>query len=234
MLKPVYALAAAAALAATPALADPHGGPMKTIVVTGAGEASAAPDMALVTIGVDAEGATAAEALRKNSAQMEATIRALKDAGVAEKDLQTANLTVGVRYDYSREGAPPRITGYQATNSLNVKLRALSKAGAIIDRAISVGANRLDGVSFTFADAKPLLDKARADAVKDARAKADLYAEAADVKLGEIIQISDGFAPTPGPIPMMARLESADQKNVPMAAGEATVSASVTLIYAIK
>jgi hypothetical protein len=206
----------------------------RTIAVTGVGEASRTPDMANLTLGVDAEGATAAEALRKNSAQMEATIKSLTDAGVDKKDIQTSNLSVGAKYDYSPEGRPPRIIGYQATNSVSVKLRNIDRAGAIIDKAVGVGANRLDSIWFSFADPKPILNEARKNAVADAKERAALYADAAGVKLGPILQISDGYAPLPGPVPVMARMDMAEAKAVPISPGESTTSASVTIIYEIQ
>lgn len=229
--------AAALALAAAPALAqdaEATGGPLRTIVVSGVGEAARKPDMATLSIGVETEGATAAEALRRNSAQMDQTIKALRDAGVAEKDLQTAQISVGARYDYSQDGKPPRITGYQATNTLVAKMRDIAKAGAVIDKAVGVGANRLDSISFGFADPKPVLNDARRAAVADARDKARLFADAADVKLGRLMSISDSYSAAPGPFPVMARMEmAADAKAAPIAPGETTMSATVTLVYAI-
>lgn len=228
------AMTIAAGIAAAPALAD-EGHPFnRTIVVTGAGEASAAPDIAYLNLGVEAEGATAAEALRKNSAQMEATIKSLRDAGVDKKDIQTSSLNVGPKYDYSRENAPPKIIGYQATNTVNVKLRNLEKAGAVIDKAVGVGANRFDSISFGFADPKPLLNSARKSAVADARERAALYADAAGVKLGAVMQISDSYSAGPGPMPVYARMDMAEAKSVPIAVGESTMSANVTIIYAIE
>ena len=228
------AMTLAAGFAVTPAVAHEAHPMDRTIVVTGTGDASAAPDIAFLSLGVEAEGATAAEALRKNSAQMDATIKSLRDAGVDKKDIQTSSLNVGAKYDYSRDNSPPRIIGYQATNTISVKLRNLDKAGAIIDKAVGVGANRLDSISFGFADPKPLMDNARKSAVADARDRAGLYADAAGVKLGPVLQISDSFTPGPGPIPVMMRMEAADAKSVPIAVGETTMSASVTIIYAIE
>lgn len=228
------ALALAAGLSATPAGAAEDQSMNRTIIVTGNGEASAAPDMAFLNLGVEAEGATAAEALRKNSAQMEATIKSLRDAGIDKKDIQTASLNVGAKYDYSRENTPPRIIGYQATNTVSVKLRNLDKAGSVIDKAIGVGANRLDSIAFGFADPKPLMNSARKAAVADARDRAALYADAAGVRLGSVLQISDSYAPTPGPIPVMARMDAADAKFAPISAGESTMSADVTIIFAIE
>ena len=230
----ITAAATIAGMAINPAVADEPLVMQRTIIVTGAGEASATPDMAILNLGVEADGATAAEALRKNSAQMDATLKSLRDAGVEKKDIQTSNLNVGARYDYSRDGQPPRIIGYQATNSVTVKLRKLEKAGAIIDKAVGVGANRLDSIAFGFSDPKPLLNEAREDAVADARERASLYAEAAGVKLGQVMQISDSFNAGPGPVPVMARMEMASAKAAPIEAGESTMSASVTIIYAIE
>jgi len=228
------AIALAGGLSAAPALAAEGPSANRTIVVSGNGEASAAPDMAFLNLGVDAEGATAAEALRKNSAQMEATIKSLRDAGVDKKDIQTSSLNVGAKYDYSRDNSPPRIVGYQATNTVSVKLRNLDKAGSVIDKAIGVGANRLDSISFGFADSKPLMNSARKAAVADARERAALYAEAAGVRLGPVLQISDSYSPTPGPIPVMARMMADEAKSVPISVGESSMSANVTIVFAIE
>lgn len=224
-----------ASTAATGAVADNAGpGHGRSIIVTGVGDVTRAPDMALLSLGVETEGATAAEALRQNSAQMEATLKTLKDAGVDKKDIQTAGISISAKYDYSRENAPPRLVGYQAANTISVKLRNLDKAGGVIDKAVSGGANRLDQVSFGFADPEPLLDEARKAAVADARDRAALYAGAAGVKLGPVLRISDSFVETPGPVMAMARMEAAGAGNVPIAAGESVVSASVTIIFAIE
>lgn len=228
------AAAAAVCLSAAPAAAGDVRPLERTIVVTGVGEASHAPDMAYLTLGVEAEGATASEALRKNSAQMEATLKTLRDAGVDKKDIQTSNLNVGAKYDYSQENRPPRIIGYQATNTVSVKLRDLDKAGGVIDKAVGVGANRLDSISFGFADPKPITNEARKAAVADARDRAELYADAAGVKLGPVIQISDNFSTGPGPIPMIARMDMAEAKAVPIMPGESAVTANVTIVYGIE
>lgn len=227
------AAAAAAILAATPADAESGEFATRTIVITGSGEAAATPDIAYLNLGVEAEGPTAAEALKKNSAQMDATIKSLRDAGVEKKDIQTSGLYVGAKYDYSRDSSPPRIIGYQANNTVSVKLRNLDKAGAVIDKAVGVGANRLDSISFGVANPKPLMDSARKAAVADARDRAALYAEAAGVKVGKVLQISDGYAAAPGPVPV-ARMAMAEAKAVPIEVGETSLSASVTIIFEIE
>lgn len=230
--------AAAAALGAGmmtgAASAEEAGYGLRTIVVSGLGEASATPDMAVLNIGVDAEGASAAEALRKNSEQMTATLKTLRDAGVESRDIQTSAVNVGARYDYSEERRPPKIIGYQATNSVTVKLRDLKKAGGVIDKTVGAGANRLDSFSLTLADPKPVLDEARKAAISDARRKAKLFAEAADIQLGEILTISDSYVSAPTPYVKAERMMAASAADVPIAPGESTTTASVTLVFAIR
>lgn len=237
IIAPAAAAVIAACSAAPVAMADAPGAAVsRTIVVNGLGEALAAPDMAVLSVGVDAQAPTAAQALKDNSAKMNATIAKLKARGVADKDIQTQNLSVNPLYKYDSTGsAPPRIVGYQATNTLSVKLRDLGAAGSVIDDAVAEGANNLGGIAFTFADPKPLMDKARTAAVEDARRKAELLAKAAGVGLGPVLQITDGYAAAPAPVPMY-RMEAmaADAKSTPIAVGESTISANVTIVYEIR
>lgn len=226
-------LAAAAFLAASAAHAEPAASSVRVLTVSGTGEAAAAPDLATLSIGVEAEGATASEAVRAMSAQMAATIARLKSGGVADRDLQTSGLSVGPRYNYQNNQSP-KIIGYTASNTVTAKLRDVKKAGALIDAAVKDGANRLNGLSLGFADSAPLENKARAAAVADARAKAETLARAAGVTLGPILQIQDGFAEAP-PTPIYrAAAAPAVAKAVPVEAGESSISASVTLIYEIR
>jgi hypothetical protein len=206
----------------------------RTLTVSGLGEASGRPDMAILSIGVETRAPTAAEALKQNAAKMRATLDRLKKRGVAEKDMQTQNLSVNAVYDYETRPGSPRIVGYQAANMLAVKLRDLDKAGAIVDEAVGDGANSLGGFSLTFADPDPVMNRARADAIADARGKAELYAKAAGVSLGPILQITDSIFFTPPPVPYMERAMAADAKATPVVPGETTLSANVTLVYEIR
>ena len=231
---PVAAAVLMTACAAAPEAVAQNGAEARTITVNGEGRATAVPDMAVISIGVQSEGQTAAGALRQNSAAMKTTIETLKDLGVAEKDIQTSGLSVSPRYDYEKNRSKPQIIGYAASNTVTVRLRDLDDAGAVIDEAVQSGANSLGGISFTFADPKPLYAAARVDAVNDAKAKAELLTDAAGVGLGRLMMIQDGYAQGPSPRPMMARMEMAADASVPIAAGESSVTASVTLIYEIK
>lgn len=207
---------------------------IRTLAVSGLGEAAAAPDQAMLQIGVQADSATAAEALKSMSARIAATMARLKSGGVLEKDIQTSGLSLNPRYNYQTRPQNPQIIGYTASTTLSVKLRDIAKAGALIDAAVSDGANTLGGLTFGFADTKPLENAARADAVADAKSKAEVLAKAAGVSLGPILQINDGYAaPTPQPLYEARAASVQPQPAVPIAPGESTLSASVTLIYAI-
>lgn len=227
----VMALAGCAAPSAS--AADPAEAP-RTITVTGEGRANAAPDMAVISIGVQSEAATAAAALRQNSADMTATIDKLKKLGVADRDIQTSGLSVNPRYNYEKNRSKPEVIGFTASNSVTVRLRDLSSAGEVLDQAVQSGANSLGGVSFAFSEPKPLYDEARRDAVADAKAKATLLTDAADVRLGKLLYIQEGYAASPQPKMYAARMEMADSAAVPMEAGESSVSVSVSMVYEIE
>lgn len=196
------ALALAASLALPlPALAENATRPM--ITVTGTGTVEATPDIATLSIGVTTQGETAAAALSANTAQLEAVMARLTAAGIEARDMQTSNLSLNPNwtgYDNSSTTGPT-IAGYVATNMLTIRVRQLDGLGAVLDAAVADGANTLNGLSFGLADPAPALDEARKEAVAEARARAELLATAAGVKLGRIISISEGSAPSE-PVPM--------------------------------
>ncbi|MGA0540165.1 SIMPL domain-containing protein [Neotabrizicola sp. VNH66] len=233
---PVAALMAAALSTATmtavrPAMAQTAGQTQTaTITVTGEAMVFRSPDMATVTIGVTTVEATAAEALAGNSVAMQAVIDRLKAAGVAAKDIQTSNLSVNPNWSgYDSSSSGQTISGYTASNFVTVDILALEGLGAVLDAAVADGANTLNGVSFGLADPRPALDEARVAAVADARTKAELLANAAGVKLGAIVSISEGGGyGTPVP------LYKADSAGaVPVQAGEVSYNAGVTVTWAL-
>ncbi|ODT70012.1 MAG: hypothetical protein ABS75_14350 [Pelagibacterium sp. SCN 63-23] len=215
---------------ALPAYAD-------AITIEGRGEVRAVPDMAMVSSGVTTQGATAREALDANTAAMSDLIAALKDAGIETRDIQTSGFSVNPNYVYSDArdelgySLPPKINGYQVSNSVNVVVRDLEELGAILDRSVTVGANTINGVSFSVADPSELLNEARKAAFADARGKAELYADVAGVRLGELESISErqDFS-SPQPYPMYARAEMS-AAPVPVAAGEMSFSVTVNVAW---
>jgi uncharacterized protein YggE len=202
------------------------------ITVVGAGEVSAAPDTAEVVAGVTSEAPTAANALQMNTRDMKKLFEVLAKRWIANKDVQTVSFAVSPRYEYEHSGKPRTLVGYQATNQVRVTVRQLDSLGAILDQLVSEGANTVESISFSVADASALMDQARRKAMEDAKRRAELYVQAAGAVLGRVLHIDEQAAAKPGPIRpqmMMARGET----GVPMAAGELEFRAEVTVTYAI-
>lgn len=225
--RPIRAVALALVLAAPTALrAEP---PVPTITVTGEGRVDAAPDMATVTLGVTTQARTASEALSSNSANLTTVLDNLRAAGIEARDIQTTGLSLNPSWQYDQSGGNGRITGYVASNGVTVRVRALDRLGAVLDAAVKDGANTLNGIEFGLAEPGPAMDEARKRAVEEARRRAELLTAAAGVKLGRIVTISEGGGYAP-PMPMY-RAEAASAAPVPVAAGEITTSASVTVVW---
>lgn len=206
--------------------------PVAQVTVTGEGRVTAVPDMATVTLGVSAEAPSARAAMDRTSDGVAALFAQLEAAGVEPRDIQTSGLSLGPVWTRSRDGSePPRISGFSASNTVTVRVRAVGDLGAVLDGALDSGANTLQGVSFGLQEPEPRLDEARALAVADARRKAELYATAAGVTLGPILSIAEAGG-MPSPVPMF-RMEAAMADGVPVAAGETSVSAQVTIVWRI-
>lgn len=206
-----------------------------TITIEGRGEVRAAPDMALINSGVTTQGETARAALDANTAAMAELISTLKEAGVEARDIQTSGFSVNPNYVYSdnRDDTgytlPPKINGYQVSNTVSVAVRNLDDLGGILDKAVNVGANTINGVTFSVADPTELYNEARKQAFADARKKAELYATVANATLGELESISESQnINSPIPMPMFARAE-APAADVPVEAGEMTFEIGVNV-----
>ena len=219
------ALALLAALTGPALAADPH-----TIAMTGHGEVRAAPDMAQVTIGVTASATTAAQAVAANSARMKTVFAALAKLGVPERNIQTANFFVSPQYTNGDNNTPRRLTGYQVNNDVTVRVEDVGKLGSALDALVAAGANQINGISFSIQNDGPLLEKARAQAVADARARAETYAKAAGVSLGPILSISEGVGESP-PRPMYRMAAMAAETRI--APGEQSVTADVSVVWEI-
>lgn len=237
-MRPVLAasfLVIAAGLAA-PAYAAETQIPMMSL--SGHGEVMTRPDTATVTSGVVTEGASAREALDANTAAMSKLIATLKAAGIADKDIQTSGFSVSPQYVYPKndDGSqqPPHIAGYRVTNTVSVKIGQLDSLGRVLDKVVSVGANTIDGISFSVDDPASLYDRARREAFADARHKAQLYAAAAGVSLGQVISIRESTSAPPPPRPFLAKSMVAEAAPVPVEAGQIAYSVDVTVDWAIQ
>jgi uncharacterized protein len=197
----------------------------KLVTVTGEATVAVAPDTAMIRLGVGTQEKTAREASEANARQMTGVLAALKDTGVADRDIQTSRLSLQPQYDPNKSGTA-RLTGFQASNQVTVRIRDIDKLPTVLDRAITAGANEMSGIEFVVSEQSKLLDQARDDAIADARRKADLYAKAAGAKLGRVVSITEeGSAPPPRPI------QALRAGAVPIAPGEQTLRAIVTVSY---
>lgn len=197
----------------------------KLITVTGEATVAVAPEAAVIRIGVSSQDKTAREASDANAKQMTSVLAAVKSNGIAERDIQTSRLSLQPQYDPNKSGTA-RLTGFQATNQVTVRIRDIDKLPILLDSAIASGANEMSGIEFVVLEQSKLLDRARGDAIADAHRKAELYAKAAGVRLGHVVAITEE-GPTPPPRPLQALRAGA----VPIAPGEQTLKAIVTVTY---
>ncbi|WP_226016693.1 SIMPL domain-containing protein [Novosphingobium sp. FKTRR1] len=208
------------------------------LTLTAEGKTTATPDLALFSAGVTTQAKSASGALSDNANKMNHVIAALKKAGIADRDIQTSNLSVNPVYAEQRpdnNGSGPRepaIVGYQATNQVQVKQRRVSEFGKVIDTLVSAGANQISGPQFLLDNPDAATDQARVEAVSKARARAELYAKASGLRVLRVLTISEGggYNPQPMPVFAMAKAMRADAPS-PVAAGELDIAASVTVTY---
>ncbi len=205
----------------------------RTVSVTGTGIAKARPDTASISIGVVSEGKTARAALDENTAAMSRVNVELKGQRVSPKDIQTTNFSVRPKFQHFKDGKPPAIIGYRVVNSVRIIVRELENLGAILDQAVSLGSNQINGISFFLAEPAALEDQARKLAMADARHKAELFAAAGNAKLGKVLTISEETAIHP-PRPAFARALAAKSAPVPIEPGEHKLQARVHVSWELK
>ncbi len=229
------AVAAAVLIGPRQGISAPPENLPRIVTVAGLGEVKVKPDMASISTGVTTDGPTARAALARNSTAMEAVLKALKDAGVAEDDIQTSNFSVQPVYGAMQPGqtSAPRIVSYQVSNQVSARIRELKKLGATLDALVQAGSNQVSGISFDLNDPAAATNEARKKAIADARAKAELYAGAADASVGAVMQISEVSVTPMMPVSYrMAEMSAA--ASVPIAAGQSTLSASVTVTFELR
>jgi len=198
------------------------------ITVTGTGTVTGTPNQLVLSMGVQVNGGSVSGALAQANQATDRVTAALKGLGVGGPDIQTSGLSIYPSYS-DRSPVP---TGYQVTESLTATLRQLDKAGQQIQAAADAGGNAItvSNVSLNLTDDGPLLAVARANAMKDARAKAGQFARAAGEQLGQIISITPVGSPSP---PVFNPAASASSASVPISPGSQQVSVSVTVVYAV-
>ena len=202
-----------------------------TLNLSAYGETRVAPDMASISLGVLTEAKSAAEALAANAVRMNAVMASLKRAGIADKDVQTSNLSVNPQYRY-QENMPPVLTGYQVSNQATVTVRDLKRLGPAVDATVNAGANQVNGISFGITDATAAENAAREAAVKALTARSELYARATGYRVLRLVSLSEGGGYTPRPpMPMEMMARASMKSDTPVSAGELSVRIDVTGLY---
>jgi hypothetical protein len=210
---------------------------VRNLSVAGSGTAYLVPDIAYIYLGVHTELPSASEAVQQNNAQTEKMIQALTDFGVDVKDIRTTNFSI---YPFDKydplTGVSTGEKYYSVDNTVYVTVRDLSKLGDLLDTVVAAGANTVNSIQFDVADKDAALKQARADALKDAKSKADELAAAAGVSVGEIQSIT--FTDSQ-PYPLYDGRGGgggggAEAAAVPIATGQLTFVVTVNVTYEIK
>lgn len=199
--------------------------------VSAQAESKRVPDVATMSTGVVTQAADANTAMRQNAEQMAKVVAAIKASGVAERDIQTSGISVNPQYRYA-ENQPPTITGYQATNTVNMKVRDIGKLGKVLDTLVAQGANQVNGPSFEVDKPDEAYDEARLLALKKAQARARTYADAMGLRVRRIVSISEGagFQP-PMPMMRMQAMDATESKATSVSPGETTLSANLDVVF---
>ena len=201
------------------------------LTINAEGKSTRTPDIALVNAGVASTGRTAGQALAANADAMARVLAALKAAGLADRDIQTSNLSLSPTYA-NRSGnddSSPRIMGYNAANRVSIRIRDIARAGALVDALVGAGANEVSGPEFALDQPDAALDEARLAAIASARARAALYARAAGLHVVRIVSIAEGGGSAPQPV--MMRAMAVRKAATPIAAGEVALGVEVTMQF---
>ena len=213
-----------------PAAAQTSDSNSHRIIVSGEASVSVEPDIVQIRAGVTTDAKSAHEAADANAKAMGEVMDAIRKLGVPEKDVQTARYSLQPVYESGPQNRN-RLVGFQASNSLLITVRDRDRIGQLIDEVVGVGANTMGNIEFMVSEPSKHLDDARVRAIEDARRRAELYAKAAGVKLGQPIEIIEQSASVP-PQPMMM-MRSAAERQTPISPGERTLRLSISVAYEI-
>lgn len=214
--------------------------PETTLSISAEATVKREPDIAYINAGVQEDGDTATAAMEAQAKSMTGVFDALEKAGVAKKDMQTSNFSLWPRYTYIetklKDGSShgeQKLIGYTASNQLTVKVRDLDNLGSTLDSLVKAGGNTFNGLTFALDDDADVRDEARRKAMADARARADLYAKAAGLRVLRIVTINEsgGYSPAPMAMGRMMEAKMADAVSTPMAGGEVGYSATVNVVF---
>jgi uncharacterized protein len=208
------------------------------LTVNAQGTATSEPDMATFNAGVTTQAATASAALSENTTKMRAVFAALKRAGIAERDIQTSDLSVNPVYsqpqrrpDGGYDESERKIVAYQVNNRVTVRQRKLEDYGKVIDALVTAGANDVNGPGFTLSEPRASEDEARVGAIAEARRRADIYARAAGLKVVRILSIQENGGGSPIVVTAMRKMDAAMPAPPPVATGELETQVNLSVRF---
>jgi uncharacterized protein YggE len=203
--------------------------------ISATGDVTRVPDLAIISAGVQTRSATASGAIQQAATRMARVRKALTDAGVADRDIQTSTISLNPEYTYANN-QPPKLNGYTASNQLSVRFRDIANAGKILDALVSQGANTINGPTLTIDKPESALDEARARAVTAGRARAELYARSLGMRIVRLVSVSESSSsfPMPPPMPMYARAEVAQAADSKIDPGEQKLQVNVAMTFELQ
>ena len=216
---------------------DGRPGPMPaTVAVSAMGEEQLTPDRARLSIGVQTQAPTAAEASARNARLQRAVIDTLRALGVPAEQISTSGFNVYPEQQYDQQTRRARIVGYNVQNTVVVELRQTAQVGPALDAALAKGANLVSSLEFYSSQVEVARRRALAKAVENARADAEVMARAAGGRLGPLVEVTTGVVESPRPIPMMrmeGRAAAASAPDTPISGGTQTVSATASVRWVV-
>ena len=198
--------------------------------VSAQAQASRVPDVATISTGVVTQAVDGNSAMRQNAEQMAKVMAAIKAAGIADKDIQTSGINLSPQYRYV-ENEAPKITGFQASNTVNVKVRDIAKLGKVLDALAANGSNQINGPTFEIDQPEPVYDEARLAALAKAKARAETYAKALGLRVRRIVSISEGGGGGFQPMPMVLMSAKSADMETQVAPGETTLSVNLDVVF---
>ena len=198
--------------------------------VSAQAQASRVPDVATISTGVVTQAVDGNTAMRQNAEQMARVMAAIKAAGIADKDIQTSGINLSPQYRYV-ENEAPKITGFQASNTVNLKVRDIAKLGKVLDALAANGSNQINGPTFEIDQPEPVYDEARLAALAKAKARAETYAKALGLRVRRIVSISEGGGGGFQPMPMMRMSAKSADMETQVAPGETTLSVNLDVVF---
>jgi hypothetical protein len=203
--------------------------------VNATGEVTRVPDLATISAGVISRSATASGAIQDAATRMARVREALRRAGIADRDIQTSNISLSPQYTYIKD-QPPRLNGYSASNQLTVRFRDIASTGKILDALVAEGANQISGPNLSVEKPESALDEARAKAIAIGRARADLYARSLGLRVVKVVSVSEtgGYAPPPPMPPMVMMAQRAERDSTAIDPGEQKIQVSVQMTFELQ